>query len=161
MITTDKLVEWIDYLAECDAGGAHWCPDLAGLIASAPAGVLETNTDRYGTEGEYDPETDTHEQMREHAWTVDSIVRWAVLQIVALDVCEKRLVCRELGELLVDLSTCDQLSPETADELAAALAELWDILVSPNVLETAFDDTSESEIAALQSEALASIGVAA
>jgi hypothetical protein len=157
-VTTEALADWVDYLAECDSG-AHWCPDLAGLIAAAPAGSLRTTSEHYGTEGEYDSMSDKCEQMVLHPWTVDSIARWAVLQVAWLDVSEGRIVGRELGETLMALAECGRLSPETADDLADLLARLWDNMIDPDMPNHAFDARDAHELLDIQTEALVSIGL--
>lgn len=142
------LVPWVEALVECDEG-AHWCPDLAGVIAAASPGVVSAKARAYGHVryedlGERTP----------HPWSVDSVVAHAVLPYAALDLVEGLPVDRSLGALLVDLDGHQALSSETRALVADALAELWDILLDPDLVVSGQGWRRD-----LQAEALASIGL--
>ena len=165
MITTTSLAEWVTELAECDSG-LHWCPDLAGLIRSAPAGTFDASVTDYGSQP-FIEEIDggparrrrvrRRVRRRHHPWTVNQIVKWAVIPLAELDVSERRPVPLRLGQALVGLLEC-RLGPATRAALLKILDELWDILLRPGMLDDAGDSKERRQWLLLQIEALDSIG---
>lgn len=160
LITADTLARWVDILADMEASG-HWCPDLAGLIASAPPGSIHDQTRNY-VEPDEDAWGEPFPDLRPHPWTVDNIVRWAVLPRAELDVYERRLPDRDLGELLCDLAGRDDLdlSAETRAEVDAMVERIWELLISDDLLDAAVQ-SDRAEWTALQLEAIAVFGEAA
>lgn len=160
-ITANSLAEWVTDLAECDHT-AHWCPDLAGLIRSAPAGTFDGIVYDYGSlpfidEIDGSPVKRRRVRRRHHAWTVNQIAKWAVIPLAELDVAEGRPVPLRLGTVLVDLLDC-RLGSATRAALIKILDELWDILLRPGMPDDAGERDEWRLWLALQVEALDSIG---
>jgi hypothetical protein len=151
----DDLARWVNTLAECDAG-IRWDPDLAGLIANAPAGLLGEIATKYGNR--------THDsdgvrrRRRIRVWSVGRIMLHAVIPLAWLDVSEGRPVSWELGQVLAQASTYP-LAAEARDELDHLLVCLWDLLLEPGLGDWSIDRGEAESWRALQLDALASIGV--
>jgi len=103
-----ELVAWLD--------PGDWRPTLAGLICCAPAGLLEGARDELGR-GPVVPVP----------WTLNAIVRHALLPLAELSLVDGQPVIPELGAVLVAVLADPRLGPSQRWEVESVLIDSEDL----------------------------------
>ncbi len=103
-----ELVAWLD--------SGDWRPTLAGLICCAPAGLLEGARAELG-----------HGPVVPVPWTLNAIVRHALLPLAELSLVDGQPVISELGAVLVAVLADPRLGPSQRWEVENALLDSEDL----------------------------------
>lgn len=103
-----ELVAWLD--------PGDWRPTLAGLICSAPAGLLEGARADLG-----------RGRVLPVPWTLNAIVRHALLPLAELSLVDGQPVIPDLGAVLVAVLADPRLGPGQRWEVESVLIESEDL----------------------------------
>ena len=99
-----ELVRWL--------GSGEWPPTLVGLVRCAPTGLLDdARAELAGARGVPIP------------WTLNGIVRHALIPLAGLSLVDGQPVIPELGAALVDVLGDPRLGPSQRREVELALLE--------------------------------------